>query len=527
MREFCSYGPVDKELHYYVPREALINYAIRQVRGEQPEKGGHYITVWAPRQRGKSWIMQQTLWQLWEDERFDTLKLNLEHLKTTEDGNLIVADIAHRIVEQVGVAPLTIENPRQFYDVFAHEHLRKPLILILDEFDALCPEAISAIVGVFRNIYNLRRDDPRPSWEKAYLLHGVALIGVRAVLGVENVSGSPFNVQQSLHIPNLTFEEVDSMYHWYERESDQMVEQEVIDQVYVETQGQPGLVSWLGELLTDTYNEHPDSPITMEDFAWVYGRAMNVLPNANVLNIISKARQEPYKDVVLNLFRTDDKPDFRYEDPRLKFLYLNGVIDWEEARPEEQHVKFLSPFVQKKLFYYFAFELFMEAGQLYDPFSDLSDTLTPESLNVRNLLRRYEAYMAENRAWLFKDAPRRADLRVYEAVYHFNLYAFLERFFQRRGHVRPEFPTGNGRVDLLIDYAGQCYALEVKSFAGAFAYNEALGQAAHYARQLGLKEITLALFVHAVDEANRAKYEVTHMDAETGVTVTPVFVVTG
>jgi hypothetical protein len=43
--------------------------------------------------------------------------------------------------------------------------------------------------------------NPRP--RKDYLLHGMALIGVRAVLGVENVKGSPFNVQRSVHIPEF------------------------------------------------------------------------------------------------------------------------------------------------------------------------------------------------------------------------------------------------------------------------------------------------------------------------------------
>ena len=51
--------------------------------------------------------------------------------------------------------------------------------------------------------------------EKDYLLHGLALIGVRAVLGVENVKGSPFNVQRSLHIPNLTHDEVVYLFDCY------------------------------------------------------------------------------------------------------------------------------------------------------------------------------------------------------------------------------------------------------------------------------------------------------------------------
>jgi len=59
MRRFCSYGPLDKDIHYYAPRENLIENAFTQLMGENPQKGGHYITTWAPRQCGKTWVMQQ------------------------------------------------------------------------------------------------------------------------------------------------------------------------------------------------------------------------------------------------------------------------------------------------------------------------------------------------------------------------------------------------------------------------------------------------------------------------------------
>ncbi len=92
----------------------------------------------------------------------------------------------------------------------------------------------------------------------------------------------------------------------------------------------------------------------------------------------------------------------------------------------------------------------------------------------------------------------------------------------------PEFPTGNGKIDLIIRYAGQQYGIEVKSFAGAYEYREALQQAAHYGQQLQLTEITLAMFIDVpVDDANRAKYETVYVDAQTGVTVQPVFVEIG
>jgi hypothetical protein len=183
--------------------------------------------------------------------------------------------------------------------------------------------------------------------------------------------------------------------------------------------------------------------------------------------------------------------------------------------------------VQKRLFSHFARELFRETGRLYDPFDDLSDTITDTSLDVRSLLRRYERYLQQNRSWLLKDAPRRADLRIYEAVYHFNLFTYISRFLNGQGgSAYPEFPTGNGKVDILMRYAGRPYGLEVKSYRTPRQYREALQQAAAYGQQLGLAEITLAFFVERVDDANRQKYEARYIDPVTGVAVTPVFIAT-
>ena len=40
MRKFSSYGPVDPEIHYYVPRQALVDFAYQQLLGDNPDKGG-------------------------------------------------------------------------------------------------------------------------------------------------------------------------------------------------------------------------------------------------------------------------------------------------------------------------------------------------------------------------------------------------------------------------------------------------------------------------------------------------------
>ncbi len=108
----------------------------------------------------------------------------------------------------------------------------------------------------------------------------------------------------------------------------------------------------------------------MTFFEKVYGAALHILPNNNILNLISKARQEPYKHVVLELFRTDKKLSFSYDDLLLNFLYMNGVISWEEDEIEigKYYAKFPSPFVQRRLFNAFARDMFPDIGRLHDPF---------------------------------------------------------------------------------------------------------------------------------------------------------------
>jgi hypothetical protein len=529
MRKFSSYGPPNNKLHYYVPKDALIASTLMQLKGQAPDEGGHYITVWAPRQTGKTWIMREVVLTLERETEFDVVILSLQFLAGVTDVDRVVQLIAEKLIKQLNLN-LTINTLANFEQLFERGILTKPLILILDEFDALDPAAISGLVGVFRHIYNTRQNQAGKSTaEKDYLLHGMALIGVRAVLGVENVKGSPFNIQRSVHIPNLTYDEVVYLFNWYQQESKQSIESDVIDRIWYEFQGQPGLTCWFGELLTETYNQATDQPITMSYFEGVYADALDLLPNNNILNIISKAKQAPYKSFVLDLFQTKKKIKFTYHDPIINFLYMNGVVDVEHVSAGQNYVKFPCPYIQKQLFNHFARELYHEMDGLYDPFEDLSDTITDEGLNIRQLLLRYEQYLQANREQVLKEAPRRKDdLRVYEAVFHFHFYLYLVSFFRSyEVQIHPEFPTGNGSIDLLIHYAGQVFGLELKSFADKQQYSKALIQAAKYGQQLGLTTIWLVLFIEAVDETNRQRFEVDYLDHETGVTVHPLFVQTG
>ncbi|KHD05325.1 hypothetical protein PN36_00410 [Candidatus Thiomargarita nelsonii] len=108
------------------------------------------------------------------------------------------------------------------------------------------------MVAQFRELYLDRKNN----W-----LHGLALVGVRAVLGIESQRGPPFNIQRSLNVPNLSQDEVKELYQQYQDESGQVIEPGVVDAIYENIRGQPGLVSWFGELLTEKYNPGADKTL--------------------------------------------------------------------------------------------------------------------------------------------------------------------------------------------------------------------------------------------------------------------------
>lgn len=532
MRKFSSYGPVNTAKHYFAPRQELINKAYVQLVGEEHDEGGHYITTWAPRQTGKTWVMQETVQKIKKENQYEVGILSIESAKKEKDEKEVVKILTQKMAQVFQKQFPTLGKIREIPILFTKQYFQEPVIMIIDEFDSLEEDFINGFASIFRDMYIARTNErDKKSKDKTNLLHGLALVGVRSVLGIENVKGSPFNVQRSLHIPELTYDEVDHMFKWYQKESGRTVEQNVIDALYREIQGQPGLTCWFGELLTEGFEDHhvdTGKPMTLRDFEIAYAAATYALPNNNILNIISKAKQEPYKEFIFQMFQTDEKIEFRFDNRNINALYMNGVVDKEVVDHTKYYVKFSSPFVQKRLFNYFSDELFNYMGKLTEPFVNLDNVITETHLNIPNLMRLYQEYLKKNREWLFKSVPRRTDMRIYEAVFHFNLYSYLNQFLKTPGgKVLPEFPTGNGKIDLIVMYGNYTYGIELKSYTNERNYKEALEQAAKYGKQLNLPEIFIVFFIEYIDQQNREKYEKDYHAKEARVTVKPIIIETG
>jgi hypothetical protein len=249
----------------------------------------------------------------------------------------------------------------------------------------------------------------------------------------------------------------------------------------------------------------------MYNFKEAYGAATHILPNNNILNLISKVDKPPYDEMVMEFFKTGDKIEFKFNNKNISYLYMNGVIDKEKVNADEYYVIFSCPFVQKCLFDYFSNQIFSHLGQLIHPLDAMKDAIDEETLHIPNIIKRYQAYLKKNRETFFKNVPRRkTDLNIYEAIYHFNLYRYLYDLLRTRGvEVIPQFPTGNGKVDLILKYREKIYALELKSFKDMYTFERGIDQAAEYGRRMGLKEIVFLVFVElSEEEAKQLEQEI-------------------
>lgn len=528
MRRFSSYGPIDLVANFGVARQALVEKCVEALVGQPKEIGGHYFTIWGARQTGKTWIMRRAVDEIrtrYRDE-FHVALMSVQSVILDGDNpaERFLAEVSHLFRLTFGLQIQEVKTWRELARLFERNTGAfgdKPVILLIDEFDKLPQTVIDRLVTLFRDMYLTR---------EAYVLHGLALAGVRSVLGVDSPRGSPFNVQRAMHVPHLTSDEVHEMFRQYQSESGQTITEDVVTAVYDVTRGQPGLVSWFGELLTEKYNPGKESEIGWKDWRNVYQRALHTEWNNTLLNLQKKSSGE-YRPAIMQLF-TDPNIPFSMRDDWCSYLVMNGII--AEARASDPNnsgdeifvCRFSCPFIQESLFASFAREMFGDKGPiLAKPIDDpLDDVFTNDGIRAPALLERYRDYLKRLKTkgidpWIGQ--PRRQDLQYTEAVGHFHLYAWLKDAVGRRCVISPEFPTGNGRVDLLLRKQNQLAIIEVKSLRDIADLAGHRNQAAAYAKKLNTSEATLVLFAPTDDEAILAKLAGEIQINEVHVTVVP------
>ncbi len=183
MRTFSSYGPISIKTNYYVPRTELIERTYEELIGIEQEEGGHYITVWAPRQTGKTWALLQIIKKIRSEGQFEVQYISMGFLKDVQSSDEMLEGFVDLLSSEFERRFTDIDSWKKISNLFTSEYFNRPLILILDEFDALEEEFVNQFANVFREMHITNKRGSK----KKYVLHGLALIGVRSVLGIENV----------------------------------------------------------------------------------------------------------------------------------------------------------------------------------------------------------------------------------------------------------------------------------------------------------------------------------------------------
>lgn len=208
--------------------------------------------------------------------------------------------------------------------------LKKPLVLLVDEIDALVGDTLISTLRQIRSGY-----DRRP----AEFSQSIVLWGVRDVRDYRIHSdrektviagGSAFNVKaESLRLGNLDREEVTRLYVQHTEETGQSFSPGALELAWGYTRGQPWLVNALGYEACFKMKEGRDRtrPIAAEMIAQAKGNLIQ-RRETHLDQLADKLREERVQRVVSPILQGLDAPMDLLEDDILYVRDL-GLIDTE------------------------------------------------------------------------------------------------------------------------------------------------------------------------------------------------------
>jgi hypothetical protein len=145
--------------------------------------------------------------------------------------------------------------------------LDKPLVILFDEADCLSEGTLISFLRQLRDGYNTRS-------YRAFV-HSIALVGMRNIRDYKAQirpdsqslgSASPFNiVTKTYTLQNFTREEIAQLYRQHTDETGQVFEDDAIELVWEQTQGQPWLVNAIAnQVIVEMLQSDYTKPVTVE-----------------------------------------------------------------------------------------------------------------------------------------------------------------------------------------------------------------------------------------------------------------------
>ena len=186
--------------------------------------------------------------------------------------------------------------------------LDKPLVLLLDEIDALVGDSLISVLRQIRTGY----DDRPKSFPQSVVLCGVRDVrDYRIVTSNRDIitGGSAFNIKaKSLRLGNFTPEEVHELYMQHTRETRQVFDEACFPMIWEATEGQPWLVNALGQEVTYEMRENRDRSVCITP-EMMYRAQENIIyrRDTHIDILIDKLKEPRVKSVIEPMLSSSDE----------------------------------------------------------------------------------------------------------------------------------------------------------------------------------------------------------------------------
>lgn len=449
-----------------------------------------YFTIHAPRQTGKTTYLYALARKLADDDRYIPLVVSFERAGyenlPVEKANTILIDAVYRASEHRLPANYRPENPekKQYLDLYNYlsnwcENQEKPIVLLVDEIDALLDEVFISILRQFRDGYQTR---------PGHFPASVALVGLRDVRDykakIRNEdrswgTGSPFNVKSdSIVLKNFSKEEVYRLLEQHTAETGQEFPGEVKDEIYFLGNGQPWLTNGLAnQIVSGILEDDYSKKITFRHVEEAK-KQLILRRDTHLDSLVDRLKESRVKGIVQAIINGDNLYSDILDD------HISYVRDLGIVGPTDP-LKFANPIYAEIIPRVMAGPIQSSLpGEIQSPWFVNKDG----TLNMEKLLKEFQHYYRRHSgAWL-----RRYEYR--ESAHHLLLMAFLQRIVNAGGEIRREMAVGSGRLDMLVKFKNQEFALELKIKWDQYTIEDGKEQLARYLDGLGLKKGYLVIF---------------------------------
>lgn len=500
-RKFNTAGPSIPGDHYMIdPLHRIDLFEIETLIDDK-----RYFVLHAPRQTGKTTYLLTLMKHLNRQGKYACVYANIEAAQALRgDVERGMMTVVTQIAQQ---ADIHIQETR--FKGWAQEALReagaagaltvalarwareagKPVVLMLDEVDALVGDTLISLLRQIRAGYGQRPE----AFPQSVILCGVRDVrDYRIHTGHNEIitGGSAFNIKTvSLRLGSFSADEVNTLYMQHTQDTGQTFAPDIFAELWEDTYGQPWLVNALGYELTwkDKEARNRTLPLTLERYK--SARERLIQSRATHLDqLTDKLKEERVHRVIAPLFNsTDDDPRFREDD--LQYVEDLGLI---RRKPQVTIANRLySEVLPREL-----------TAATQDGISHPTAWYVgaDHRLDMLKLLAAFQQFFREHSdAWI-----ERFDYK--EAGPQLLLQAFLQRVINGGGRIGREYGLGRKRTDLFIEwpldpqqsFTGpmQRIVIELKLLRGSLEKTLAVGltQTADYADACGADEAHLVIF---------------------------------